>query len=215
METNISYRQYRDSDYQACEDLVKQAWCFDKHFPSKSMADVLGFFYTSGAPLVSNFSLVAEVEGKVVGFIFGINKGKPQHSIPMSYRVKALSMLAKYWLSPSASWQQKKAVMRDFALHSNNRNALREEWGSELLLFVIDEKYQGAGIGSRMTKAFLQDCRDSGVSEVTVEANRDGASLFYEKQGFEYKGQFDSPLHQRCSNCSEACLYINTLNLSE
>lgn len=53
--------------------------------------------------------------------------------------------------------------------------------------FIIDEAYQGQGIGSRLMKYILDNTRKSGASylEFTSNPKRVGANKFYQKQGFE------------------------------
>ncbi|MBD1560040.1 GNAT family N-acetyltransferase [Vibrio sp. S9_S30] len=211
MKPKVNYRRYKKSDYQACEALVRKAWGFEQHFTPRHVANSMAFFYTSGAPVACNFNLVAEVEGQVIGFIFGTNNKKLRQTIPFSYQLKSILTLVKYWLHPAASWRQKQSIMAELSTHSRNRSKLRADWESELSLFVIDSEYQGLGIGSYMANAFIDDCKKYGVKEVTVEANKAGASSYYEKLGFNYSGQFYSPLHERCSNCGDACLYIYPL----
>ena len=73
------FREYRDSDYEKCEELVNQAWGFDKVFSPKALSDIGKCIYTRGSVLSSNYRMVVEVDGNVVGFIFEAT------SLPFNY----------------------------------------------------------------------------------------------------------------------------------
>ena len=67
------YREYRDSDYEICEALVNNAWKFDSNFKPQELADLAKCVYTKGSVIGSNFRMVVEKNGKVAGFLFGLN----------------------------------------------------------------------------------------------------------------------------------------------
>ncbi|WP_087017886.1 GNAT family N-acetyltransferase [Thaumasiovibrio subtropicus] len=209
--SKVLYRSYRPEDYAACERLVNQAWQFDKHFSPASLSTLMKQFYTADVPLMSNFNLIAEVEGEVAGFIFGHNNLRPKKRLPFSYNLKGLFKLIKFWGLSDVSFGQKKALMSMLSCHARNRASLLEEWGSEITLFVIDARFQGMGIGSQMTEAFFSDCRDSGEHVINVEANVVEAGAFYQKVGFVYVNEFSSPLHGLCSRSDRAGLYAYQL----
>jgi hypothetical protein len=54
---------------------------------------------------------------------------------------------------------------------------------------------------------FKSQCKEAGVSSIIVEANKLGASGFYELLGFRYLGNFNSPLHEFATKRGQACLY--------
>ncbi|MBK8188762.1 MAG: hypothetical protein IPK77_16750 [Cellvibrio sp.] len=70
---NIEIRHYQKSDYSRCEELVNLAWRFDKIFVSEKLFLLAKELYTKGSFFSSNYHMVAETNGKVVGFIFGFN----------------------------------------------------------------------------------------------------------------------------------------------
>ncbi|MGL6261466.1 GNAT family N-acetyltransferase [Vibrio sp. WXL103] len=208
----VRYRQYQPRDYSDCERLVSQAWQFEQHFAPDSLAKLMAYFYTSGAPQMSNFSLVAEANGQVVGFIFGNNRRARQKKPSFGYSMQSLGKLVKLWCLPGEARQRKKDVFKRISQHSLNRRSLCKDWGSEVLLFVIAPEFQGQGIGSHMVKAFLNSCAQRGVDRVSVEANVVEAGRFYERVGFRYIDEFESPLHAACSSCDRAGRYLFRLD---
>ena len=94
-------RDYRDSDYEFCEALVNEAWKFDSNFNPQELADLAKFIYTMGSVIGSNFRKVVESDGKVVGFIFGLNtksnkpKGRVLFGLKVLWRLWRIKELAK------------------------------------------------------------------------------------------------------------------------
>lgn len=71
---NITFREYKNADYLACEQLVSKAWGFDQLFASVNLQKIAKSSYTQGALVSSNYKKVAINQGKVVGFLFGYNQ---------------------------------------------------------------------------------------------------------------------------------------------
>ena len=93
---NELFREYRESDYSQCEELVNQAWGLDPLFSPGGLGDLAKFIYAKGAALSSNHRTVVELDGKVVGFLFGLNeRGKR----PGSNLLFGLSVLWRFmWI---------------------------------------------------------------------------------------------------------------------
>ena len=53
--------------------------------------------------------------------------------------------------------------------------------------FIIDDNYQGQGIGSKLMKTVIEKAKKEGVAymEFTSNPTRVGANKFYQKMGFE------------------------------
>ncbi|MGV6818598.1 MAG: hypothetical protein ACWA44_15190 [Thiotrichales bacterium] len=79
----INFREYKEEDYEQCEELVNQAWAFEEIFAPKAVSDIANRIYTKGSVVGSNYQIVAEINGVVAGFIFGLNENaqKPHGSL--------------------------------------------------------------------------------------------------------------------------------------
>ncbi|MEA3370170.1 MAG: GNAT family N-acetyltransferase [Campylobacterota bacterium] len=197
------YREYQKTDYQQCEALVNQAWSFDETFKPKALSKLANLLYTEGSEVGSNYKRVVEAEGKVVGFIFGFNTNykKPKKDIFFS-----LLILFKLLFVKSTS-PDKKSLLDAISTHEKNRSQIVNNDKSEIVLFVVDEKYQGKGYGKNLWMGFREFCHNSNVTSVVVETNSFGASAFYEKIGFHHLKDFDSPLHEFVTKGGQACIY--------
>ena len=200
---NEKFREYRDCDYGQCEELVNQAWGFDQIFPSQGLSKFAKLIYTKGSCVSSNYKMVAEDNGRVVGFIFGLNakSRKPGRNI-----IFGLGILWKL-MRLKGDKSEKKKLIDAINRHQKNRYEVVEKGRSEIVLFVVSKEYQGKGIGKRLWSDFKKSCIDSGVDSVIVETNKLGASSFYERIGFVHLSNFDSPLHELATEGGQACMY--------
>ena len=66
--------------------------------------------------------------------------------------------------------------------------------------FVVDEKYRGTGVGSKLLNHVVNYGFNSGMSFIDVNTRREEASLFYEKNGFLAKGSNRKFYSLRCKH---------------
>jgi len=197
------YRAYQKSDYSSCEKMVNHAWSFDTIFKPKSLCTLAKLLYTQGSIVNSNYKRVVEIDGKVVGFIFGRNqKAKPPKRDILFHLKIVFQLLFVKSISPD-----KKTLLQAIATHEKHKSEILTHQESEIVLFVIDESYQGKGYGTKLWQGFRDFCRHSNVTSIVVETNQLGASLFYEKLGFQYVNDFDSPLHEFATKGGQASIY--------
>jgi len=198
------FRDYESRDYEQCEALVNEAWGFDNIFSPQKLADIAKLIYTKGSVLSSNYRRVVEIDGNVAGFIFGLNKlsAKPKRNI-----LFGLSVLWKLLRIKPDKPGDKKKFLSAISTHEKNRSSVVNRGSSEIVLFVVGRNYQGLGYGKRLWSDFLSHCKESSVKSIIVEANKLGASSFYEKLGFKHIGDFDSPLHEYAIKGGQACMY--------
>jgi len=209
---NGKFRNYRGADYAACEALTGSAWEFDKNFRPEKLAKLVGYIYTAGALSGSNFRRVVEVDGKVSGFIFGLNKNEPVPEHKLQKLPAKLMILMRLMFIRGMRYSKKAFLIKAMSTHEVNRNKLVSRDNSEIMLFVIDPAFQGSGFGTKLFGDFVEFCRSSGVQTIIVETNRVGASSFYERIGFETIGDFHSPLHAYATPDGQACMLKYSCN---
>ena len=197
------FREYKQSDYEQCEELVNQAWGFDKIFSTKELSGFAKLVYTKGSVIGSNYKMVVEDQGQVVGFIFGLNENANK---PRKNNLFGLGLLWKLiWIKGNKL--EKKNLLDALNIHQKNRVGVVDRGRSEIVLFVISKEYQGKGVGKKLWSGFKNSCIESGVRSVVVETNKLGASSFYERIGFQHLANFNSPLHELATKGGQACMY--------
>ncbi|NOY73411.1 MAG: GNAT family N-acetyltransferase [Gammaproteobacteria bacterium] len=201
------FRDYRDSDYESCEALVSDAWKFDSNFKPQELSEVAKCMYTKGSLIGSNFKRVVEINGKVVGFIFGLNEmsAKPKRGV-----LFGLSILQRILCIKGMAFKDKKKLFIAINTHEVNKSKIVDRRKSEITLFVVDPNYQGVGNGKKLLSEFITQCKKSGVKSIVVETNKLEASSFYAGVGFKHLGDFDSPLHEYATKGGQACMYEYT-----
>lgn len=202
MEINI--RNFEQHDYDCCEELVNEAWRFDKFIADKNLSKTALRMYTAGGLCSGNMNLVAVDHGRVIGFLFGFNhlaKTKPRGRIKL-----ALDAIVSFNFKKMDKIERDKFIK---ALTNHNKNRAIAEPGnaSEICLFVISQDFRGKNIGTELWEKFRDSCIATGVKRIRVETNRLGASSYYEKQGFTPISDFDSPLHELATPGGQACMY--------
>lgn len=198
------FRKYKESDYLECEELVNRAWDFDGNLQPSEFANLAKYVYTQGSVLSSNHFEVVEIDGVVVGFIFGRNERKQKTSNSLLFGIGVFWRLL--WLKFSGK-KEKSKLVKALVTHEKNRSKLVLKGQSEIILFVVCETFQGKGLGKQLMANFLESCGNSGVNTVVVETNQQGAGSFYEQEGFQLLADFDSPLHEYAIKGGQACVY--------
>lgn len=199
-----TFRKFQNKDYTSCEALVNEAWDFENNFKPLALANLAKLIYTKGALLNSNFMMVAEMDGKVAGFIFGLNESTKKPRVNLFFGLKVwLTLLFIKPILPNS----RKAILNAFSEHEKNRFDIVGEGKSEIVLFVVAKEFQSQGIGKKLWSHFLTDCQLSEVRSIVVETNRQGAASYYEQLGFKHVGDFDSPVHAFVTAKGQACMY--------
>ena len=201
---DYTIRDYNESDYLKCEILVSNAWEFDKNFKPQGLADIAKYMYTKGSVINANFHKVVDVDGEVVGFLFGLNE---KSTLPKKNVVLGLGILMRILFLKGTPFKDKTRLLKSINTHMVNRLKLVKPGRSEIVLFVVDPRHQGVGHGKRLLSVFISQCKESGVESIIVETNTHGASSFYEGVGFKLIGNFDSPLHSYAAKDGQACMY--------
>ena len=197
-------RDYESKDYSQCESLVNEAWEFDANFKPQALADLAKQIYTKGSEINSNYMRIAEIDGEVAGFIFGLNETHPK---PKGNFLFGLKIMVKLLLVKPTLPASRKEILDAFKIHEINRTKLVDRGKSEIVLFVVRKKFKGKGLGTRLWAEFLSNCQGSSVKSIIVETNKGGAASFYERLGFELVGYFESPVHALAAPEGEACMY--------
>lgn len=206
-EGNVTYREYRDSDYSDCETLVDNAWGFERNFHPRELAVLGKYLYTMGSVASSNYRMVAEYNNEVIGFIFGYNERIPLPKHKLQKFSSKLAILKRLLFMKAMKLREKLDFLNSMGTHEKNRTALLERGKSEIILFVVHPAFHGRGIGKKLFEKFRSFCEKSKVESIIVETNKLGAAGFYERIGFKLKGHFDSPLHNYVTKNGQACLY--------
>jgi ribosomal protein S18 acetylase RimI-like enzyme len=186
----VQFRDFRRSDIETCARISADAWPETASVSGgdtvRTMTLYVEFYYYSATWLD-----VACVDGQVVGLLFGrIDRergmfGKIRSRLGHS-RVYLKLIMGRYWKASDRFKLVKSAMSDDRNITENSPDA-----DGEVMLFVVDGKFQGRGIGRSLMDRFLQRARKSNSKRITVSTNDIGCNWgFYDKYGFKLQGSF-------------------------
>ncbi len=208
-------RPYQDDDYEACCEIVEQAWDFAGHLHPKSVADFGTRLYTIGSLGGSNYAVVVEETGTVVGFLFGRAGRATRSRTPYRGLRGGLRLLGEFislrGLTTGQKWRWFQAIRR----HQINRARLGVRVKDEVTLFAVGKAARGKGYGGELMTSFVNHCRQLGIELIVVETDSDSSYGFYDSFGFEVVGEFDSPMNELfMGSRGRSWLYVLDLSAS-
>jgi GNAT superfamily N-acetyltransferase len=203
-------RDYLPSDYSGCEALVEEAWAFSRLFPAPELGRWALRLYTRGPVLGSNYRKVVEIDGEVVGFLFGWNAARKPSSGLLERVAANVAFLAGLACLRRTPIRLKRELLGKLMRHEAARDRIEKRGCSEVHLFVIGAAHRKLGLGRRLLRDFEEDCRSVGAGRLIVEVNLAQAAEFYERCGYGQVGAFESPLHGLASTPG-AAIYAKAL----
>ncbi len=186
----VSFREFKRSDTETCARISAGAWPETANVSGGDTVRTMTLyveFYVYSATWLD----VACVDGKVVGLLFGrIDRdhgwlGRIRSRLG-HIGVYMKLILGRYWKGPDRFKLVKFALSDDRNITENSPDA-----DGEVMLFVVDGKFQGRGIGKALMDRFLQQARKADSKRITVSTNDIGCNWgFYDKYGFKLQGSF-------------------------
>jgi ribosomal protein S18 acetylase RimI-like enzyme len=188
---DVQFRDFRRGDIETCARISADAWPETANVTGsgdtvRTMKLYVEFYYYSATWLD-----VACVDGQVVGLLFG----RIDRESGISGRIRSrlghvrvyLKLLTgRYWKGADRFKLVRSAMSDDRSIVENSPDA-----DGEVMLFVVDGRFQGKGIGKALMDRFLQQARKADSKRITVSTNDIGCNWgFYDKYGFKLQGSF-------------------------
>ena len=96
MRERIFIREYQKADHKALENVVREAWKYDRFCSSKTAAK-MAKAYLNSCLINQTFTRVAEINGEPAGIIMG--KDIQNHKCPFSLRIKWIQSIVSLYAS--------------------------------------------------------------------------------------------------------------------
>ncbi len=195
-------RTYTDYDFPACVEIVNQVWDFDRKFPPQPLSALFKQMYIGVSLAASNFCVVMEEDGRVIGFLFG--KCGDDHLVRNEYSGMwgVVYYLYRLLAVRGATLKKKLYYARIIGVHEKNRRAVEPTRVNEANLLAVDPRIQGKGYGKALMNAYIAYCKTLQVTRITLETDKECNYGFFQHFGFTIKGTFYSPLQQEYSGTS-------------
>ena len=179
MNEQIILREYQKTDHQALENIVREAWKYDR-FCSPKTAAKMAKVYLSSCLTNQTFTKVAEINGEPVGIIMG--KDIENHKCRLSLRMKWLKSIVSLYIS-----KEGREISKIFAAVQGIDKALlsacKEQYKGELAFFAISEKCRGKGLGKKLFQTVVDYMKSQDISNFYLFTDTSCNYPFYEHMG--------------------------------
>ena len=184
----IVYREVDKRDYGDLKKLINDAWHFEKYINKpKSVQHMLNANMRL-ALLSQNYTQVAELNGEVVGYLYGRVDGK---SIPLKNLVHIPHILY-HGASLFFKSRHERNLIRGFLnmikVYMKLLKNTKSNYDGELVFFVVSSKCRGKGIGKKLLNNYLDYCRRHSVKNIYVYTDVNCNYGFYDFNGFTPRG---------------------------
>lgn len=179
MNEQIILREYQKTDHQALENIVREAWKYDR-FCSPKTAAKMAKVYLSSCLTNQTFTKVAEINGEPVGIIMG--KDIENHKCRLSLRMKWLKSIVSLYIS-----KEGREISKIFAavqgIDKVLLSACKEKYKGELAFFAISEKCRGKGLGKKLFQTVVDYMKSQDISNFYLFTDTSCNYPFYEHMG--------------------------------
>ena len=183
---NITYRKMNRGDYQVVKKLIRQAW-FDEYVFKDKVKDDYAKAYLRTYLADSNYRMVACDDDKVVGFLLGKHR-------KIKASIKFCNLFILFWIKFKFLFTKpgrRKLKIQSKTENVNSRLLKKHEsyLVNELALFIIDEEYQGKGIGTTLENKFTSYLKENGEEYMYLFSDTYSDYEFYERKGYIRGGE--------------------------
>lgn len=179
MNGQIILREFQKSDRTALEEVVREAWHYDK-FCSPKTAKKMSHVYLNNCLTNQTFTQVALIDGVPVGIIMGKNIEK--HKCPLSFRMRLIASIISLYISKEGR-QISKIFECVNGIDKELLSRCGKEYKGELAFFAISEKCRGKGLGKQMFQKAVEYMRSQNIPEFYLFTDTSCNYPFYEHLG--------------------------------
>lgn len=208
----VKYRKLQKNDYKQIIKLIDDAWNFDKFIDNKKSKEHMlkGFMRTALSN--QNYTQIAEVDGEAVGLLFGrIPKSKGR-----AKSLKSMPIALYHGIYLFIKGKNERKMLQDFGKMIVAYEKLRKNTGkkfdAEIVLFIVNSKCRGLGIGKELINNYLDYCNKQKVKSLYVMTDTNCNYGFYDHMGFTKEGS-QKVTFDLYSGAMEFDVFIYTMDL--
>lgn len=179
MSEQIILREYQKADHKALENVVREAWKYDR-FCSPKTAAKMAKVYLNSCLTNQTFTRVAEINGEPVGIIMG--KDIQNHKCPISLRIKWIQSIVSLYIS-----REGREISKIFecvqGIDKELLSSCNKQYQGELAFFAISEKCRGKGLGRKLFQTVVDYMKSKGIFEFYLFTDTSCNYPFYEHLG--------------------------------
>ena len=173
-------------DYQAVKALIRQAW-FDEYEFSDRVKNSYARAYLRIYLADSNYRMVACDDDKVIGFLLGKHR-------KVKFSVRLCNLFLLFWIRfgfifTKPGRRKNKILSKTENVNKRLHKKHEKYLFNELALFIIDEEYQGQGIGTHLERDFSAFLKDNGEEYLYLFSDTYSNYQFYENRRYVRGGE--------------------------
>lgn len=181
MNEQIILREFQKTDRPALENVVREAWKYDRFCTPKTAARMAKVFLNS-CLTNQTFTRVAELDGVPVGIIMGKNIEK--HHCPIPLRIKWIASIIAL-LSSKEGRKISKIFGCVEGVDKELLDRCEEKYKGELAFFAISEKCRGKGLGRKLFESAVDYMRSQNIEKFYLFTDTSCNYPFYEHLGLK------------------------------
>lgn len=183
---SITYRDMNRGDYQAVKTLIRQAW-FDEYEFSERVKNSYARAYLRIYLADSNYRKVACDGDKVIGFLLGKHR---KVKFFEKYRNLFLLFWIRFGFIFTKPGRRKNKILSKTENVNKRLHKKHEKFlFNELALFIIDEDYQGQGIGTHLERDFSTYLKENNEEYLYLFSDTYSNYQFYENRNYVRGGE--------------------------
>lgn len=181
MNEKIVLREFQKSDRPALENIVREAWKYDR-FCSPKTAAKMAKVYLNSCLINQTFVRVAVIDNEPVGVIMA--KDIQNHKCPLSLRIAWLrSVIGLLFLKEGREISKIFDCVQGIDKELISR--CRKDYKGELAFFAIREKCRGYGLGREMFQTVVNYMKAQKIDEFYLFTDTSCNYPFYEHLGMK------------------------------
>lgn len=182
-ENHIYFRELKKQDYRDVENIIRNTWHYDKISSSPRCAENMARLFLRSCLVRHTFSRVAVQNNQVIGIILGRSERSFKHPHPKNVCSQIHAILS---LMISKERRRIANMFRGFDhIDKELLSSSGQKFDGELVLFAVDEKSRGLGIGKQLLQRLKSYMEEEQVKQLFLFTDTTCNYPFYESQGFK------------------------------
>ena len=180
---NLTIRPMEQKDIAPIKTIIKNIWEWDSLAETEDVLEAVIAIYFNPVLHEATFGAVAELNGKVVGVIFGTIKNDTKQYKPLAEE------LSVHALTLAGASDVDRASIREYFLKERKAyqdliNDCAGDYDAVLEFLILDDSAQGLGIGKKLWLNLKEYFKDKAVKRIYLYTDNESNYAFYESQGF-------------------------------
>lgn len=177
----VIYRTIEKKDYPKVRNLIRTSFGLDDYVSDSKTLELVNRRYLCSSLAEQTYNLVAEVDGQVAGVIMGASDHAKHTAGNIVNALQSLCYSLRIILFHRKAYSGQGNIHQAYGDLIRDR---RNQYDGVLTLFIVQEKFQGLGIGKELLRAVQEYWKGQGTSSSYLYTDDTCNYVFYEHMGF-------------------------------